>query len=1022
MSKTMRVWARRMAVVAFALALAGIGFYAPSMAYATENDGADVVEEAPEENTPLAVQSAIALDEEGEIVLVQQANPEAVAFVSTSGVQTSYQNIGAALSSWAAASGDARLTLLKDVEDTVPAPVSITSSGKKTLNLNGHTATLSAGENYVGSALIYAGEGKEEGEPTKPASVDLAIEDRTGAGALVCNNIETVIKVSGYNRGSQNDYSSSLDLRGGTIGGGTQNTVELFGNGIYDPNKYSAKFEMTDGTIRGCTVGAGEDYTGYGVRIYGRALFEMSGGTICENAKGGVYLKVFSYVTQGTVSAYPLFAMYDGAISDNGAEGVHMDKESTFTMYDGTISNNTTDGVSMGEDAIFRMYGGTIAQSGKKGVSMPHDSTLEMYGGTISTNADAGVAVSSVDTYVGGNATFTMSGGEITGNTLGVLVSENSHNIFQLEGSPKILGNGSGGTACNVKLEGTLDDSSEFSKRIQITGPLATPDGADGPQIGVTIPVNGTDVPFTTGYDAQNPQTDPATFFKYDSAVAKDPIGDTKNAYICWNQGENKAGTDHSAGSNGEASRLLHTHVWQPCYQYAINLDDNGKAQVSHQENLLTAACIMGLANQYAIKHGACPHVMTATLTLSAQSKAYDGSPVVATLTASEGWQAENPYEYDASKIEYFTKDGTPLSGAPKDVGDYVAQYKLDAGGSWTPYVPLTQYDHITTSFSITPRVDPPVPPVPPATNNDVTYAAHCQTYGWNAPSGSNGTTAGTVNEAKRLEALTIKLADESAGSIEYRSHVQGAGWESSWAKNGGESGTINQSKRVEAIQVRLTGERAKNNSVWYRVHSQTYGWLGWAKDGEPAGTVGMSKRTEAYQVLILPEGQKPEDYDANAPAFQAAATGNAHVQGTGWTGNKSAGTIGTTRKSKRLECLTLSVPTALTDIYSGGIAYQAHVQGKGWTDEVANGAQAGTIGKSKRLEAVKIHLTGELAEHLNVWYRVHSQTFGWSGWACDGNPAGTTGFGKRAEAVQIVILPQGAAAPGSTQNAIRAR
>ena len=995
MSKTERVWARRMAVVAFVLTLAGIGFNAPSVAYATESDETNVVEETTEEDTSLTVQSAVALDEEEEIALMQQADPEAVAYVSASGVQSSYNNINLALQAWAEASGDARLTLRKDVEDTVPAAIRFTKSGKKTLDLNGHKATLKPIEGYVGSALIYAGEGNEDSS-SAAISVDLVIEDNSGSGALVCNNIETVIKVSGYNRGSQNDYSSSLDLRGGTISGGTQNTVELFGNGTYVSNKYSAQFEMNGGTIRGCTASASEECAGYGVRIYGRALFKMNGGTICKNEKGGVYLKCYNVGGSTSVVAHPLFAMYDGAISDNGAEGVRMDKESTFTMYDGTISNNATDGVSM-----------------------PHDSTFEMYGGTISTNADAGVAVSSTDTSGEGNATFTMSGGEITGNTLGVLVSDNSRNIFKLEGSPKILGNGSNGVACNVKLEGTLLDSSEFSKRIQITGQLATPDGADGPQIGVTIPADGTDVWFTDDYKTHNLKTDPATFFKYDSATAKDVIGKTRNAFICWNQGEDETGTDHRQGSNGEASRVLHSHVWQPCYQYAINLDDNGEKQVSHQENLLTAACQMGLANQYARKHGACPHAMTATLTLSAQSKAFDGTPVIATLTASEGWKAENPYVYDASKIEYFTKDGAPLSGAPKDVGDYVAQYKLEKGNGWTPNTSLTRYNHITTSFSITPRVDPPVPP---ATNNDVTYAAHCQTYGWNAPSGSNGTAAGTVNEAKRLEALTIKLADESAGSIEYRSHVQGTGWESSWAKDGGESGTINQSKRVEAIQVRLTGEHAKNNSVWYRVHSQTYGWLGWAKDGEPAGTVGMSKRVEAYQVLILPEGQKPEDYDANAPAFQAAATGNAHVQGTGWTGNKSAGTIGTTRKSKRLECLTLSVPTALTDIYSGGIAYQAHVQGKGWTDEVANGAQAGTIGKSKRLEAVQIHLTGELAEHLSVWYRVHSQTFGWSGWACDGDPAGTTGFGKRAEAVQIVILPQGAAAPGSTQNAIRAR
>ena len=181
-----------------------------------------------------------------------------------------------------------------------------------------------------------------------------------------------------------------------------------------------------------------------------------------------------------------------------------------------------------------------------------------------------------------------------------------------------------------------------------------------------------------------------------------------------------------------------------------------------------------------------------------------------------------------------------------------------------------------------------------------------------------------------------------------------------------------------------------------------------------------MSKRAEAYQVVVLPNGQAPNDYNASTPAFRSFVAGNAHVQRLGWTGNRFAGTIGTTGQAKRLEGITLTLPAGLTDIYAGGIAYQAHVQTKGWLDEVANGALAGTTGQAKRMEAVKMHLTGDISKHFSVWYRVHSQTFGWGGWAKDGDPAGTTGLAKRAEAVEVVILPTGSAAPGSTANAIR--
>ena len=54
---------------------------------------------------------------------------------------------------------------------------------------------------------------------------------------------------------------------------------------------------------------------------------------------------------------------------------------------------------------------------------------------------------------------------------------------------------------------------------------------------------------------------------------------------------------------------------------------------------------------------------------------------------------------------------------------------------------------------------------------------------------------------------------------------------------------------------------------MWYRVHSQTYGWLGWAHDDEPAGTIGQAKRAEAIDVQVLPQGQLPRDYDASQAA-----------------------------------------------------------------------------------------------------------------------------------------------------------
>lgn len=61
--------------------------------------------------------------------------------------------------------------------------------------------------------------------------------------------------------------------------------------------------------------------------------------------------------------------------------------------------------------------------------------------------------------------------------------------------------------------------------------------------------------------------------------------------------------------------------------------------------------------------------------------------------------------------------------------------------------------------------------------------------------------------------------------------------------------------KRLEAIQIQLTGEITNKYDVYYRVHAQSYGWLGWAKNGESAGTEGKAKRLEAIEIKLVKEG-----------------------------------------------------------------------------------------------------------------------------------------------------------------------
>ena len=75
--------------------------------------------------------------------------------------------------------------------------------------------------------------------------------------------------------------------------------------------------------------------------------------------------------------------------------------------------------------------------------------------------------------------------------------------------------------------------------------------------------------------------------------------------------------------------------------------------------------------------------------------------------------------------------------------------------------------------------------------------------------------------------------------------------------------------------------------------------------------------------------------------------------------------------------------------------------------------------GMSRRLEAIKINLTGELAEHYDVYYRVHVQDIGWLAWAKNGKTSGTTARAARLEGIQIVLVAKGSDAPATTFNGV---
>ena len=349
----------------------------------------------------------------------------------------------------------------------------------------------------------------------------------------------------------------------------------------------------------------------------------------------------------------------------------------------------------------------------------------------------------------------------------------------------------------------------------------------------------------------------------------------------------------------------------------------------------------------------------------------------------------------------------------------------------------------------------------------DVTirYTTHVQTYGWQGDENNankwfaNGKMAGTSGKAKRLEGIKIRVYGNDSLGIQYTTHCQSYGW-LPWSANGEMNGTEGEAKRLEAIKIQLTGADKEKYDVYYRVHAQSYGWLGWAKNGAPAGTAGYAKRLEGVQIVVVKKGSPAPDANfegvnaasgvhqsvsylaknGSSPVVGGQVTSNTnpsvageanvniayrtHVQSFGWQGWKYNGVMsGTSGKAKRLEGINIKLTNKP---YSGNIVYTTHVQSIGWQGNENNvntwfrdGQMAGTSGRAKRLEAIRIALTGEMAEHYDVYYRVHAQTYGWLAWAKNGEAAGTAGLSKRLEGIQIVLVPKGGAAPANNYGGV---
>lgn len=304
-------------------------------------------------------------------------------------------------------------------------------------------------------------------------------------------------------------------------------------------------------------------------------------------------------------------------------------------------------------------------------------------------------------------------------------------------------------------------------------------------------------------------------------------------------------------------------------------------------------------------------------------------------------------------------------------------------------------------------------------------YEAHVQDLGWQDPV-SDGKVAGTTGRAKRLEAVRIKVLKETTDpqtgekkteevkdAIMSRAHSQDIGWMSA-VPCGEIAGTTGRNKGLEALELKLSEELAKEYDLYYYVHCSDFGNLGWARNGQTAGTTGYARAIEALTIRLIKKGEQAPALGQSwlSPTSKGTVTYSAHVQDIGWMDSVADGKVsGTQGRAKHMEALRIYLTNPVDENgnkIEGSVEYDAHSQDVGWQNGITAGNIGGTTGRNKKLEAMRIRLTGAVAQAYDIYYRAHCSDWGTMGWAKNGETSGTVGYNRSIESIEIKVLPKG--------------
>ena len=412
---------------------------------------------------------------------------------------------------------------------------------------------LPAGTYYLGSDITPEYTVKIKGEVTlclnghtigsEDTSQVIELEDKAIFNLTDCKQSGTadeygeLTHASGKSGRGVYVYKGTFNMYGGSI---TGNKTER-GGGVYVDTE--GTFNMYGGTITGNSA-TGD---GGGVYVIGNnSKFTMTGGSIGGTATNDANQAKYGggvYVSSGT------FTMSGGTITGNKVSDPYGDGGGVFVNYNGTF--NMSDDSRITGNTAFRGGGVCVERNLVGNNNKPGN--FAMSGGTIGgmTDADANSAEYGGGVYVMG--TFTLTGGEISGNNAkgvsgGVYV--NADSTFTVSGAPKITNNTQKTTtSSNVYL---TEGPEGKPGAVIVIGDAHLDSGAE---IGVTLDSNYGDKAFTSGWNAKMGDNNPSNYFisdvggkGFEQSNREVKLCDGHTHYLCG--GSTCNGSGHEAESS----------------------------------------------------------------------------------------------------------------------------------------------------------------------------------------------------------------------------------------------------------------------------------------------------------------------------------------------------------------------------------------------------------------------------------------------------------------------------------------